>query len=186
MSIPDVDPPTESNPSSADTDWIGKWCVGLYDDVLYPGIVQGVDDEDFAVKVMHKIGQYRYFFTLLPNNITKLFAKYKSLLRWVVGTFNYQLQKPIMNTCSSFDSKCYCDHVMRIFASVNNLKCLFFCGQPFWLKKLSVLFVVKMKIKFILALYHIGFYRISYENIRNNSKLFTGTHCHSRNALAFP
>lgn len=110
VSIPDVDPPTESNSSSADTDWIGKWCVGLYDDVLYPGIVQGVDDEDFAVKVMHKIGQYRYFLPLLPNNMTKLFAKYKSLLRWVVGTSTYQ--KPIMNTCSSFYSKCYCDHVV--------------------------------------------------------------------------
>lgn len=124
VSIPDVDPPTESNSSSADTDWIGKWCVGLYDDVLYPGIVQGVDDEDFAVKVMHKIGQYRYFLPLLPNNMTKLFAKYKSLLRWVVGTSTYQ--KPIMNTCSSFYSKCYCDNVVRIFATVNNLKCLLF------------------------------------------------------------
>jgi hypothetical protein len=95
VSTPDVDPPTESNPNSADTDWIGKWCVVLYDDVPYPGIVQDVDDEDLEVKVMHKIGQNRYFWPLLPDILWYKHDKvvYKIQEPSLVGSRHYQLSK---------------------------------------------------------------------------------------------
>nr|XP_022290390.1 uncharacterized protein LOC111102027 [Crassostrea virginica] len=67
MGSPSADPSIESRPSTTDTDWIGKWCVVLYDDMPFPGIVQDVDDEDFEVKVMHRIGQNRYFWPLSPD-----------------------------------------------------------------------------------------------------------------------
>lgn len=41
---------------SIDSQLVGKWCVVLYDDIPYPGVVQNVDDDDVEVEVMHKIG----------------------------------------------------------------------------------------------------------------------------------
>lgn len=42
-------------------DLIGKWCVVNYDGLPYPGIVHDVDEGELEVKVMHKVGNNRYF-----------------------------------------------------------------------------------------------------------------------------
>lgn len=95
MGSPSADPSIESRPSTTDTDWIGKWCVVLYDDMPFPGIVQDVDDEDFEVKVMHRIGQNRYFWPLLPDILwykhSKVVCKIQEPL--LVGSRHYQLSK---------------------------------------------------------------------------------------------
>lgn len=42
-------------------DLVGKWLVVDYDDLPYPGIVQDIDHESVVVKVMHRIGNNRFF-----------------------------------------------------------------------------------------------------------------------------
>ncbi|XP_045167369.2 uncharacterized protein LOC123530686 [Mercenaria mercenaria] len=50
-------------------DLIGNWCVVRYDDKAYPGIIQDLDDDSAEVKVMHRIGENRYFWPYLEDCI---------------------------------------------------------------------------------------------------------------------
>jgi hypothetical protein len=97
---PSSNTPTENSvgtfQQSVDSQLVGKWCVVKYDDVPYPGIVQNVDDDDIEVQVMHKIGNNRYFWPLMPDI---LWYKHSQLLCEIteptkVGTRHYQLSKP--------------------------------------------------------------------------------------------
>ena len=44
-----------------DESLISTYCVVAYDDVPYPGIILDVDGDELEVKVMHKVGNNRYF-----------------------------------------------------------------------------------------------------------------------------
>ncbi|XP_060591766.1 uncharacterized protein LOC132746584 [Ruditapes philippinarum] len=50
-----------------DEDLIGLWAVVEYDGLPYPGEILDVDENDVEVKVMHKIGQNRFFWPLIPD-----------------------------------------------------------------------------------------------------------------------
>ena len=49
---------------------IGKWCVVLYDNDPYPGIIQDVDTESCAlVKTMHSVGANRFYWPMKDDVI---------------------------------------------------------------------------------------------------------------------
>ena len=52
-----------------DAECIGKWCVVVYDDMPYPGIIQDIDHSSVEVKVMHRIGDNRFFWPRADDTI---------------------------------------------------------------------------------------------------------------------
>ena len=49
---------------------IGKWCVVLYDNDPYPGIIQDIDTESCAlVKTMHSVGANRFYWPMKDDVI---------------------------------------------------------------------------------------------------------------------
>lgn len=94
--------PTTSTENSVDTfqksidsQLVGKWCVVLYDDIPYPGVVQNVDDDDVEVQVMHKIGNNQYFWPMIPD---RLWYNHSQIICEIseptkVGSRHYQLSK---------------------------------------------------------------------------------------------
>lgn len=49
---------------------IGKWCLVMYDDSPFPGIIQDVDDENGAmVKTMSSVGKNRFFWPMRDDVI---------------------------------------------------------------------------------------------------------------------
>lgn len=70
---------------------VGKLCVVLYDDIPNPGVVQKVDN----VQVMHKIGNNRYFWPMIPDilwyNHSQIICEISEPTK--VGFRHYQLSK---------------------------------------------------------------------------------------------
>ena len=58
-----------------DENLIGNWVVVLYDDIPFPGIIQDVDSGETEVKVLHRIGENKYFWPLLDDVIWYMFPK---------------------------------------------------------------------------------------------------------------
>lgn len=57
-------PENQNNTNNSDVTevLIGKWCVVLYDNDPYPGIIQDVDTKSCAlVKTMHRVGANRFY-----------------------------------------------------------------------------------------------------------------------------
>ena len=53
-----------------DESLIGKYCVVVYDNMPYPGIIMDVDDdEELEVKVMCRVGPNRFFWPLVEDRI---------------------------------------------------------------------------------------------------------------------
>ena len=49
---------------------IGEWCVVLYNNETYPGIIQDVDTESCAlVKTLHKVGVNRFYWPMKDDVI---------------------------------------------------------------------------------------------------------------------
>ena len=44
---------------------ISRYCVVLYDNKPYPGIIQDVGEDEVEVKAMHSIGRNRFFWPML-------------------------------------------------------------------------------------------------------------------------
>lgn len=45
----------------------GKHCVVQYDGKPYPGIIQGIDDQELEVNVMHSVGENRFFWPRMQD-----------------------------------------------------------------------------------------------------------------------
>lgn len=43
------------------TDTIGQWCYLKYDNTIYPGVIQDVNETYVLVKCMHRVGNNRFF-----------------------------------------------------------------------------------------------------------------------------
>lgn len=58
------------------SDLHGKYCIVKYDDQPYPGIIQDSSDSEVEVKVMHQIGDNRFFWPGLEDKqVDKLIWK---------------------------------------------------------------------------------------------------------------
>lgn len=53
-----------------DESLVSRYCVVVYDDQPFPGIVLGVDEEkELEVQTMHRIGKNRYFWPMRDNTL---------------------------------------------------------------------------------------------------------------------
>ena len=52
-----------------DENLVGKWVVVLYDALPYPGVIQDVDADEIEVKVLHRVGENRFFWPMMADVI---------------------------------------------------------------------------------------------------------------------
>lgn len=76
-------------------DLVGKWLVVDYDDLPYPGIVQDIDHESVVVKVMHRIGNNRFFWPakedVCPNEFSQVVTEFGGM----ESVTSHNMQMPV-------------------------------------------------------------------------------------------
>lgn len=65
---------------TVDPDMIGQWCVVEYDGLPFPGVILDVDQEEIEVKVLHKVGANRYFWSLIDDVLWYKYSQVVTLI----------------------------------------------------------------------------------------------------------
>lgn len=71
------------NPSEIpwqNSDIIGQWCCVKYDEEIYPGVIQDLNETHVNVKCMHRIGVNRFFW---PQQDDVLWYLHEDVIRMI-------------------------------------------------------------------------------------------------------
>ena len=61
---------TINRPPVIDSTHAGQYCVVMYDDKPYPGVIMSVDEDDVEVKCMHTLGKNMFFWPSIRDDIS--------------------------------------------------------------------------------------------------------------------
>lgn len=84
VQVPASTPEGKSQNSSEipwqNSDIIGQWCCVKYDDAVYPGLIQDLNETHVSVKCMHRIGVNRFFW---PRQDDVLWYLHEDVIRMI-------------------------------------------------------------------------------------------------------